>query len=205
MSYQSKIIVELFSYLQNQDNKGIEDLFSSSVDLFNALGSYVYGGNSPKIVYPELQLFVRKANTTTAESFSNHLEYINWVSNNLFKILEYNHWIEEHYYESYTLKQNNDVTTGLFFMWRLGWLSAKITDLSNENNIPLPLLLQNAFSNLFDAFGEWIYHQKELINITQMLHQFEKLLATEFNPLYNEILEEAKNSRKNIAKFLQTL
>ena len=91
MNYQSKIIVELFSYLQDQDNKVIEELFSNAIDLFNALGSYIYGGNSPKVMYPELQMFVRKANTNTVESFSNHLKYINWVSNNLFIILEDKH------------------------------------------------------------------------------------------------------------------
>jgi len=69
----------------------IEELFSNAVILFIALGTYIYGDNSPKVVYPELQTFVRKANTNTVESFSNHLKYINWVSNNLFIILEDKH------------------------------------------------------------------------------------------------------------------
>jgi hypothetical protein len=203
--YQSKIIVEIFSYLEDHDNKEIEDLFSNAVDLFNSLGSWIYGGISPKIVYPELQLFVRKANTTSAESFSHLLNYINWMGNILFKILEDNQWIEEYYYESFTLKQSNEVTTGLLFMWRLGWLIVKIKEISDENNISLGLQFLNAFDNLFDAFGEWIFHQEDLVNITQRFQQFEKILGKEIDPLYAEIIEEAKNTRKNIAKFLQTL
>lgn len=205
MLYQSKIIVEIYSYLQSINNKEIEDLFSNSVDLFNALGSWVYGGGSPKIVFPELQLFVEKANTTTAECFSQLLEYINCVCNALYKILEENQWIEEHYYESYTLKQSNDITTGLLFMWRLGWLNVKIKDISNENNIPLPFQLQNAFIKLFDALGGWIYHQEELINITRRNRQFERLILTEFETLYDEVLEEAKRTSNNIKKFFKKL
>lgn len=90
MKYQSKIIVGIYSYLQDQEDNEIKDLFSNAIDVFNALGSWVYGGTSPKIVYPELILFVKKANINTTENFLHLLDYINWVGNNLYKILEYN-------------------------------------------------------------------------------------------------------------------
>ena len=205
MNYLSKIIVGIYSYLQDHDDKEVEALFSNVVDLFNALGSWIYGGISPKVVYPDLQLFVKKANSNITNNFSHLLDYINWVSKNLYKMLEDNQWIEEHYYESFTLKQTNNVTTGLLFMWRLGWLIVKISDLSNENQVPLSFQLYNVFDNLFNAFGMWIYHQIGIINITQSFHEFEKLLGEEFHPIYDEILEEAKTTKKNIAKFLQNL
>ena len=60
MHYLSKIIVGLYTNLQEVNNKDIETLFSNAIDLFNALGSWKYGGASPKIVYPELQIFIKK-------------------------------------------------------------------------------------------------------------------------------------------------
>lgn len=195
----------IYSYLHEYDDKNIEALFSNAVDLFNALGSWIYGGTSPKIVYPDLQLFIRKANNNTTESFSHLLEYINQVGNKLYKLLEENQWIEGHYYESFSLKQTNDVTTGLFFMRRIGWLTVKITDISNEYDVPILLQLHNAFSNIFNAFGRWIYHQEGVINITHCFQEFEKVFVEEFDSLYDEIIEEAKKTRKNIAKFLQKL
>ena len=205
MNYISKIIVGLFSYLQDHDDKEIEALFSNAIDVFNALGSWVYGGCSPKIVYPDLQLFVNKANISTTENFSHLLDYINWVGNELYKLLEENQWIEEHYYESFTLKQSNDVTTGLLFMWRLGWLIEKMKDISKENNAPTLLQSYEIFNNLFDAFGRWIYNQEGLINITRSFHVFKKIFEAKFDPVYNELLEETKNTKENIAKFLQNL
>ncbi|MFX0048725.1 MAG: hypothetical protein ACFE8G_11235 [Candidatus Hermodarchaeota archaeon] len=205
MYYQSKIITGTFSYLQGHDDKNIEGLFSIAIDLFNALGSWIYGGISPKIVYPVLQLFVKKSNASTAESFSHLLGYINWNSKNLYKILENNQWIEEPCYENYTLKKSNDVTTGLFFMWRLGRLIVEMTDISNEKDIPIPKHVQNALNDLFDAFGNWIYHQEGIVSVTQSLQRFENLFGEEFDPLYDGILEEIIDTRKNIAKFLQNL
>lgn len=104
LHYQSKIIVGLYTYLQEFSNKDIEALFSNAIDLFNALGSWKYSGTSPKIVYPELQTFIKKANECSAENFSPLLDYINCVGNKLYKILEDNNWIEDHYYESFTLR-----------------------------------------------------------------------------------------------------
>jgi len=205
MYYQSKIISGIYSYIQDHNDEKIEDLFSNAVSIFNALGSWIYGGTSPKVIYPELKLFLMKSNSCSAESFSHLLDYINWSCNNLYIILEKNQWIEEHYYESYTLKQSDDITTGLFFMWRLGCLIMNMTDISNEKNIPILKNLQNVFNDLFDAFGKWIYHQEGIFNITQSFQRFEKLFGGEFDPFYEEILEEARDTRKNIAKFLQNL
>lgn len=205
MKYFSKIIVGIYAYLQDHDDKKIKNLFSNAVDVFNALGSWRYGGTSPKIVYPDLQLFVKKANSNIAEKFSHLLDYINWTGNNLYKILEENQWIEEHYYESFTLKQTNYITTGLFFMWRLGWLNVRISDVLNENHVPILPHLPKAFDNLFDAFGEWIYCQQGIITVTQSFQKLENLLEEKYDPLYDEILEEANNTRNNIAKFLEKL
>lgn len=205
LNYQSKIIVGIYSYLQDHEDKQIEELFSNAVDLFNALGSWVYGGASPKIVYPVLQLFVRNANTANNENFSDLLGYINWMGNSLFKVLEENELIEDHYYESFTLKQSNNVTTGLMFMWRLGWLNEKIKEISNENGVPILLQVQNVQNNLFDAFGKWIYHQEEIFNISQSLQQLEKLVGEKSNSIYDELLEETRKTSNNVVKFLQKL
>lgn len=205
MNYQSKAIVGIYSYLQDRTDKQVEGLFSNAVDLFNALGSWIYGGASPKIVYPELHLFVRKANTIKTESFSNLLEYINWVGNSLFKILEDNELIEDHYYESFTLKQSNDITTGLLFMWRIGWLYINISEISNENNNQILPQFQVAFDNLYDALGNWIYHKEGILNLTQSFKQFEKVIGGKFDSIYNELMEETKNTCANLDKFLQKL
>ncbi len=205
MNYQSKIIVGIYSYLQDHKDKQIEDLFSNAVDLFNALGSWIYGGASPKIVYPELQLFVRNANTSNNENFSDFLSYINWMGNTLFKMLEENELIEDHYYESFTLRQSNNATTGLMFMWRLGWLTENIKEIATEEEVPILLQIQNAQANLFDAFGKWIYHQEEIFNITQSLKQLEKLVGENCNSIYDELLEETRKTSINVAKFLQKL
>lgn len=202
MSYQSKIIVGIYSYLQDHNDKEIEALFEDAINVFNALGSWVYGGTSPKIVYPELQLFVKKANNSNTESFLHLLDYINWVGNTIYKKLEDNQWIEDHYYESFTLEQSNDVTTGLLFMWRLGWLIVSIKDTSKENEEPMLLQTLKTFDNLFDAFGGWVYNREELINVTQSLLEFESIFEEKFSPIYDEILEEARNMMENIAKFL---
>jgi hypothetical protein len=150
-------------------------------------------------------LLVRKANSNIAEDFSHLLEYINWANNLLFKMLEKNQWIEEHYYESYTLKKSNDITTGLFFMWRIGWLILRITEISDDNKVPINLQIQNAFNNLFDALGKWIYHQEGLLSITKSFQEYETLFGQRFNQIYDEVLEEAERTRNNIAKFLQKL
>jgi hypothetical protein len=205
MYFQSKIIVEIFTYLQEYEKKEVEDLFSNAIDLFNALGSWIYGGASPKIIYPELQLFIRKTNSIKAENFSLLIDYINWAGNTLFETLENNQWIEEHYYESYTLKKSNDVTTGLFFMWRLGWLIVRIKEISDENKILPDYLNSTAFHKLFDAFGAWIYHQEEINNINRSFQEFKTLFDESYNPLYEHVLEEAKKTRDNIAKFLREL
>jgi hypothetical protein len=205
LNYQSKIIVGIYSFLQEHEDKQIEDLFSNAVDLFNALGSWIFGEASPKIVYPELQLFLRKANTANNENFSDFLEYINWMGNSLFKMLEENELIEDHYYESFTLKQSNDVTTGLMFMWRLGWLSEKIKEIANKDDVPILLQIQNAQANLFDSFGNWIYHQEETNNITRSLKQLEKLIGEKSNSIYDELVEETRKTSINVAKFLQKL
>lgn len=42
LHYQSKIIVGLYTYLQEFSNKDIEALFSNAIYLFNALGSWKY-------------------------------------------------------------------------------------------------------------------------------------------------------------------
>ena len=65
MIYQSNIIIGLYSYLQEHGDKDIEALFSDAVNLFNALGSWIYGGTSPKIIYPVLQVFAKKANNSS--------------------------------------------------------------------------------------------------------------------------------------------
>ncbi len=202
MSYFSKIIVEIYSNLQDHDDKEIKALFEDAINVFNALGSWVYGGTSPKIVYPELQLFIKKANNSNTESFSLLLDYINWVGNTIYKLLEDNQWIEDHYYESFTLEQSNDVTTGLMFTWRIGWLIVSIKDISKENEDPMLLQTLKTFDNLFDAFGGWVYNQEDLINVTQNLQEFESIFEEKFSPIYDEILEEARKTTENIAKFL---
>ena len=191
--------------MQDYHDKDIKALFSNAINLFNALGSWIYGGASPKIIYPELQLFIKKANNCSAESFTHLLGYINWEGNNLYKILEDRQWIEDHYYESFTLRKSNDVTTGMFFMWRLGWLIVSMKDVSKENNIPNLLQPLKTFESLFDAFGAWIFNQQELINITQSFQEFEKMLETKLDTVFDELLEEANKMRSNIAKFLQKL
>ena len=205
MYYQSNIIIGIYSYLQESDDKDIEVLFSSAIDLFNSLGSWIYGGTSPKIIYPVLQVFVKNANNSSAESFLPLLDYINWLGNILYKILEDNQWIEEHYYESFTIRKSNDITTGLFFMWRLGWLIVSMKDISKENMVPNLLQLLNTMDALFDAFGGWIFNQEGLTNITLSFPEFEKMLKMEFNSEYDKMLEEANKTRNNIAKFLQKL
>ncbi len=205
MYYQSNVIIGLYSYLQENNDKDIEALFSNAIDLFNALGSWIYGVTSPKIIYPVLQVFVKKANNSSTESFSHLLDYINWLGNNLYKDLEDNQWIELHYYESFTLRKSNDITTGLFFMWRLGWLNLSIKDISKENPVPNILQLLKTLDELFDVFGRWIFNQEELTNITLNFQEFEKILKVEFEYEYDEVLEEANKTRNNIAKFLQKL
>lgn len=191
--------------MKDRNDKQIEDLFSYAVDLFNALGSWIYGEASPKIVYPELQLFVKKANTANTEDFLILLNYINWVGSSLFKILEDNELIEDHYYESFTLKQSNDITTGLFFMWRLGWLYTNMREISSENKTEITPQFQVAFDNLYNAFGNWIYHQDGIVNLTPSNIQLEKVTRGKFDLIYDEILEELKKTCRNITKFLQTL
>jgi hypothetical protein len=205
MYYQSSIIVGLYTYLQEYEDKNIETLFSNAIDLFNALGSWIYGNSSPKIIYPDLKIFVKKANDVSTQNFSHLLDYINWSGNQLYKILEHNQWIEEHYYESFTLRKSDEITTGLFFMWRIGMLIVKIEDITNENKKSLPLNMLNSFTDLFDAFGKWIYHQEEFSNIASNLQMFQKILELEHDPLFDEMIVEAKNMRKNIAKFLQKI
>lgn len=205
MYYQSKIIIGLYSYLQEDDDKDIQVLFSNAVDLFNALGSWIFGGTSPKIIFPVLQVFVKNANNCSAESFSHLLDYINWLGNNLYKILKDNQWIEEHYFESFTIRKSNDVTTGLFFMWRLGWLIMSMKDISKENTVPNIQKSLKILNTLFDAFGGWIFNQEGLTNITQSFKEFEKIFEMDFTLKYDEILEESNKTRNNIDKFLQEL
>lgn len=203
--FQSKTIIGIYSHLQKYPDKDIEALFSNAVDLFNALGSWIYGGASPKIIYPELKLFIKNANNCSVESFTHFLDYINWLGNNLFKILEDNQWIQEHYYESFTIRKSNDVTTGLFFMWRIGWLIASIKDISKGNEVLNLLQLLKTLDTLFDGFGGWIFNQEGLTNITLYFHEFEKMLKMEFASEYDELLEEANKTRNNIANFIQKL
>lgn len=205
MNYLCKIIVGIYSYLEDHDDKEIEVLFSNAIDVFNALGSWVYGGCSPKIVYPNLRLFVKKANVSTTENFSPLLDYINSIGNGLYKLLDENQWVEDHYYESFTLKQSNDLTAGLLFMWRLGWLLVNMKDISKENNASTLLQSYEIFDDLFDAFGGWIYNQEGLINITRSFNEFKRIFEAKFDPEYNELLDETKNTIENIAKFLQRL
>jgi len=205
MTYQSKIIGYTQIYLQDHDDKEIENLFSNAVDVFNALGSWIYGGASPKIIYPVLQIFIKKANTNNAENFSHILDSINWLGNNLYKILEDNQWIEEHHYESFTIRKSNEITTGLFFMWRIGWLIVSMKDISKENKVPNLLQPLKTLDALFDAFGGWVFNQEGLANITQSFQELEKIFEMEFAPIYHEVLEETNKTRNNIAKFLQKL
>jgi hypothetical protein len=139
------------------------------------------------------------------EHFIGVLEYINWMSNSLLKILGTYELIEDHYYESFTLRQSNDITTGLLFMWRLGWLNENLKEEANEDDVPILLQVQNAQANLFDAFGKWIYHQEEISNISQSLKQLEKLVGEKINPTYDELLEETRKTSVNVTKFLQKL
>ena len=203
LHYQSKIFVGLYTYLQEFSNKDIEALFSNVIDLFNALGSWKYSGASPKIVYPELQTFIKKANECSAENFSPLLDYINCVGNKLYKILEDNNWIEDNYYESFTLRKSNDITTGLFFMWRLGWLIERMKDISKEKKPTNLLQSFKILETLFDAFGRWIYNQEGVSNIAHSIKEFEKLPDKELYMDYDEIVEEALKTRDNIVKFLQ--
>lgn len=205
MHYQSNNIIGLYSYLQEHGDKDIEALFSDAINLFNALGSWIYGGTSPKIIYPILQVFVKNANNSSAESFSYLLNYINWMGNNLYKILEDNHWIEEHHYESFTIRKSNEITTGLFFMWRIGWLIVSMKDIAKENKVPNLLQPLKTLDALFNAFGGWVFNQEGLTNITQSFQEFEKMFEMEFAPIYDEVLEETNKTRNNIAKFLQKL
>jgi len=205
MHYQSKIIIGVYSYLQEHDQKDIEALFSDAINLFNALGSWIYGGTSPKIVYPVLQVFVKNANNSSAESFSHLLNYISWMGNNLYKILEDNQWIEEHHYESFTIRKSNEITTGLFFMWRIGWLIVSMKDISKENKVPNMIQPLKTLNALFDAFGGWVFNHEGLTNITQSFQEFEKIFEMDLAPIYDEVLEETNKTRNNIAKFLQKL
>ena len=205
MYYQSKIIIGLYSYLQENDDKDIETLFSNAIDIFNALGSWIYGGISPKIIFPVLQVFVKNANNCSAESFSHLLDSINWLDNNLYKILKDSQWIEGYYYESFTIRKSNEVTTGLFFMWRLGWLIMNMKDILKKHTVPNMLQPLKILNTLFDAFGGWIFNQEGLTNITQSFKEFEKVFEMEFAPVFDEILEESNKTRNNIAKFLQKL
>ena len=205
MHYQSNIIIGLYSYLQEHGDKDIEALFSDAVNLFNALGSWIYGGTSPKIIYPVLQEFVKNANKSSAESFLHLLTYINGMGNNLYTILKDNHWIEEHHYESFTIRKSNEITTGLFFMWRIGWLIMRIKDISKENEVPNLLQPLKTLDALFDAFGGWVFNQEGLTNITLIFQEFEKILKMEFDSEYDEVLEEANKTRNNIANFLKEL
>ncbi|MHA2289441.1 MAG: hypothetical protein ACXABG_11710 [Promethearchaeota archaeon] len=203
MHDQSYIIVGLYTYLQEFNNKDIEALFSNAIDLFNALGSWIYGETSPKIIYPELQIFIKKANNCSAENFSDLLDYINCAGNKIYKIIEYNQWIEDHYYESFTIRKSNEVTTGLFFMWRLGWLIVRLKDSSKGKMSENVLLLFKILENLFNAIGGWIYNQDGVTNIAQINKEFEKLHDIKLDMDYTEILEEAMKTRENIAKFLE--
>ena len=205
MHYQSNVIIGLYTYLQENDDKDFEALFSNAINLFNALGSWIYGGTSPKIIYPELQAFIKKANNSNTESFSDLLNYINWMGNNLYKNLDDNQWIEKHYYESFTIRKSNEISTGLFFMWRIGWLIMSIKDVSEENKVPNRLPPLKTLDALFNAFGAWIFNQEGLTNITQSFQEFEKIFEMKFTSIYDELLEEANKTRNNIAKFLQEL
>ena len=191
--------------MQENDDKDFEALFSNAINLCNALGSWIYGETSPKIVYPALQTFIKSANDSTAEDFSEILDYINALGNKLYKLLEENNWIEDHYYESFTLRKTNDITTGLLFMWRLGWLIVRIKDISKEKASTNLFQLFKILENLFDSFGGWIYNQEGVTNIAQRNKEFEKLHDIKLDMDYDEIVEEAMKMRENIAKFLEKL
>lgn len=205
MGQVAKIIVGVFSYLEQKNHLQIESLFNNATSLYNALGSWVFGGCSPKIVYPELKLLVKKADEIEVDDFSDIVGYIIWVGNGILKTMEKHQHIEEDYFESYTLKQDNDTNSGLILMWRLGWFTEKI--MATSRAIEEPILLEpfKAFDNLFSAFGRWIFAQESVEELYRCFRGYEKALEIGKDPVFDVIMNEAKITSENTSRFLKKI
>ncbi|MFX0009329.1 MAG: hypothetical protein ACFE9R_03350, partial [Candidatus Hermodarchaeota archaeon] len=78
-------------------------------------------------------------------------------------------------------------------------------EISSESNTEINPEFHVAFDNLYNAFGNWIYHQDGIVNLTQSNEQFEKVIEGKFDLICREVLEETKKTCRNITKFLQRL
>lgn len=175
--YLCKIIEGISSYLHDNYNKKIAELFSYATGLFNALGSWVYGERNLKVVYPYLRSFLDYANNINVDNFSYLLKYINYIGDDLLNLLKENQIIEHNFYDTSNVKHCEEEMVGILLMWRLGRLIIDIIETSESNNVPILFESFIGFDGIFDAFGKWIFADYDINTISESLEKFEEALV----------------------------
>ena len=203
MQYISKIISGIYTYLNDNYNPKVDSLFSDATNLFNTLGSWVYGGRDGRIVYHALDLFLRKANFVKTESFSYLSDYIKYICEDLMNILKENHLVELNFYDTLSIRGEEDEQVGLLLIWRLGTQMINIIETSQNKNVPILLQPFQVFSKLFDALGKWIFSDYEISEISYVLEEFGKALGYKQNEVFHDIIDELKDLYHNVSQFLK--
>jgi len=203
--YISKIILGIFSYLNNNCNKKIDELFIDTTELFNALGSWVYGGRDAKIVYPYLKTFMENANDIKIKKFSYLLNYINYIGDDLLRILNENQRIDPNFYDTFSTSDLHDKMTGVLLMWRLGNLIIKTIELSEKKEVPILIQFFRSYDKIFDIYGKWLFTDYAISNISEPLKEFGTALDYKQEEAFNDIVKEGKIICKDISDFLKEL
>ncbi len=203
ITYYSKIIVGMYTFLDKDQDEEVEALFTGATLLYHALCSWVFGEKSPKIVYPYLITFIKEANNVKNKDFSPFLDYINWVSEDLNKVLEENQMDDKAYVDTFTLNKDREKSGVILLLWRLGYFLGRIIDISQTNDIPILFDSFKSIQALFDALGDWVFGRGILQKIKVRFETFDHALQFEQDPAYHGIFKEVKITRDNIESFIK--
>ena len=205
ITYYSKIIVGLFTFLDTHQDEKLEALFTDTTSLYSALSSWVFGEKSPEIVYPYLVTFLTNAKKIENKDFSSFLEYVLWISEDLKNILKEHKMDNEDFFDAFTLIEERADSGALILLWRLGYFLGRIMDISQSEEVPILLDSFKAIQALCDALGDWVFGKGILHKIKVRFKTFDHALQFEQDPAYHGIFEEVKITRDNIESFIKDL
>ncbi|MFX0133712.1 MAG: hypothetical protein ACFFDN_08715, partial [Candidatus Hodarchaeota archaeon] len=160
------IIIILSNLMKNPDQK-IEHLFNILIVLYNEIGSWIYGINDPKYIHYPLRAFIDQNDSIKLEQFSKTQAFLNWIAEDLLMVLEESNIPDPRGMNPRSFELEKAKTEGQTFMWRSGEMFAMALEVINRLKVPMDDDSIDTLSDMFNAFGSWIYGDqdfKEIVN-----------------------------------------
>ena len=199
MCYFSRILLGFYGILNDHHDSEIETLFGDVQEIVEVLGLWCHGDKYPvAMLVDDVSDFMENAHLIKMKEFDHLSIYIEYIGNDFvdyFTPLKKGIWSEIPEPRKFPLEV-------MMISWQLGELQVRISDISQTENVPIPLQPFVALKEVYLALGKWIYGDGDKPSIIKEAERLMIELEAEQDPVFQEAFDLAKLSNEKLVEFL---